>query len=477
MAEQGLKQQTRKGLYWKFIDQFSNQGVQFIIGIVMARLLSPSDYGITALPAVFLSIAGVFIEAGFVSALIRKTEVTDSDLTTSFLYSLIVGGLCYILLFIASPWIAAFYDVPVLTPLIRVTALRFLYGTIGTPQQVILKRKLDFKTPAIISVIARVLSGALGIYLAYSGHGVWALVLASLFSDIVTIALTISVVRWFPKGGWSKDSFRYLWGFGNKMMASRLLDTVYGNITPIIVGKFFSPSDLGVYDRANRYAGMPALQIHGILREVSFPVLSKIKDDSKRLISAYSTMIKVSTFIIFPIMMLFSALSEPLIITILTEKWEACIILMQLLCFSKMWFPVHALNLNILTVSGRSDLFLRLEIIKKVVGLVVMCCALPFGLVAFCAAQIASAVIMVFINTWYTGKLYGYGFEEQIKDILPTLILSLVVFGCVTLLSSLLSNMYLKLILGGLLGVAIFGGGALLFKFEEIKELKFLLKR
>ena len=477
MAGQGLKQKTKKGLYWKFLDQFSNNGVQFIIGIIMARLLSPSDYGITALPAVFLAIAGIFVEAGFAQALIRKTEVTDSDLTTSFLYSTAVGALCYVLLFFASPWIARFYDIPVLTPLIRVTALRFLYGSIGVPQQVILKRRLDFKTPAIISVIARILSGGFGIFLAYTGHGVWALVLASLFSDIVTITITVCVVKWFPKARWSKESFRYLWGFGNKMMASGLLNTLYSNITPIIVGKFYSTDALGVYNRAKGYAGLPALQIYDILREVSFPVLSKIKDEPERLISTYRTMIKVSAFVIFPIMMLFSALSEPLIIILLTEKWRASILLMQLICFSLMWYPVHALNLNILMVGGRTDLFLRLEIIKKVVGLGVMACFLPFGLVAFCAAQIASSIVMVFINTWYTGKLYNFGFRKQMRDIFPTLLLGLVMFGCVLLVTSLLSNMYLKLVLGGLLGIVIFGGGALLFKFREIQELKFLVKR
>ena len=477
MAEISLKQKTKRGLYWKFAEQFSNYGVQFVIGIILARLLSPSDYGITALPAVFIAIAGVFTSAGFSDALVRKPELKEEDLSTTFLYSLGVGALCYVILFFASPWIAEFYNTPVLKPLMRITALTFLITPIGVPQSVLLKRKLNFKTPAKISVVVKILSGIVGISLAYYGYGVWALVLSGLFATVAGLVITMSVVRWLPKTGWSKESFSYLWGFGNKMMASALLDTIYHNITPIIVGKYFSTADLGVYNRARQYAAMPSQQVHSVVREVSFPVLSKLQDDTEKLISHYRKMIKVSAFVVFPIMMLMSALARPLVLTLITAKWEECVILLQLLCFSMMWYPVNALNLNILTVCGRTDVFLRLEIIKKIWGLFILCSSLPFGLIAFCSAGIVSSIVSVYINTWYTGKSYGFGFKEQIRDLMPTIILGLVMFASVLGLTYLIHNLVLQLVVGALAGAIIYIGGAYLFKFQEIKEVLFLLNR
>ena len=477
MAEESLKRQTKKGLYWKFAEQFSNYGVQFIIGIFMARLLSPSDYGITALPAVFMAVAGIFVEAGFGQALVRKPKLEEKDLSTVFYYSMGVGIVCYLILFFASPWIADFYHTPVLKPLMRVTALSFIYGPIATPQGVLLQRRLDFKTPARISVIVKILSGVIGVTMAFYGYGVWALVISGMFAGIVGQIITISIVRWYPKTGWSKESFKYLWGYGNKMMASSLLDTLYNNITPVIVGKFYSPADLGMYNRAQGYAAMPSQNILNVVRAVSFPVLSKFQDDTKKLISYYRKMIKVSAFIVFPLMMLLAALARPLIITMITVKWEACIILLQLMCFSMMWYPIHALNLNILMVCGRTDLFFRLEVIKKIWGLIIMGCSLPFGLVAFCAAGILSSIVSVYINTWYTGKLWGFGFKEQIKDLFPILLLGCIMFGSVLFVTYIIPNMIWQIIVGMILGGALYLGGAYLFKFQELRDALFLLRR
>lgn len=477
MSEENLKQKTRKGLYWKFAEQLSNYGIQFMIGIAMARMLSPEDYGITALPAVFMAVAGVFVGAGFSEALVRKKDMTEEDLSTAFYYSLCVGAFFYLLLFVCAPWIADFYNVPVLTPLVRVTALSFLYSPIGTPQYVLLKRRLDFKTPAKVSVITRIVVGITGLILAYTGYGVWALVISGLVGGILDKVIILSLVRWIPHKSWSRESFRYLWGYGNKMMLSGIFDIVYSNITPIIVGKFFSPAELGVYNRAMGYAEMPSKNIHAVVREVTFPILSKLQDEPERLVSNYRRMIKVSGFVVFPLMMLLSALSRPIIITMITSKWESCIILLQILCFSMMWYPIHALNLNILMIRGRSDLFLKLEIAKKVVGLLVMCVFLPMGLVAFCIAGIGSSLISLFINTWYTGKFYNFGFKEQLRDLLPTLTLSFTMFWGVLVLNQKIDSMVLQIVMGGIIGSIIYLGGAYLFKFEELVDVKYLLSK
>lgn len=245
--------------------------MQFCVGIVMARILSPSDYGITALPAVFMAIAGIFQDSGMAGALIRKENIEEKDYSTLFIYSIAMGIFMYAILFFSSPLIAEYFNTPVLTSLIRVTALTFLWGPIGTVQYVILKRKLDFRTPTKISIATKVFSAIVGIAMAYKGYGLWALVISGVLSSFLGLIIVAYTVKWYPKTGFSKDSFKYLWNYGNKMMASALLDTAYNNITPVFVAKHYSPADLGVYNRAQGYVAMPSQNVQGLYRMSHFP--------------------------------------------------------------------------------------------------------------------------------------------------------------------------------------------------------------
>lgn len=476
MAET-LKQQTKKGLYWSFFNQFANYGMQFCVGIVMARLLSPSDYGITALPAVFMAIAGIFQDSGMGGALIRKENIEEKDYSTFFIYSIAVGIFMYAILFFASPLIAAYFNTPVLTSLIRVTALTFLWGPVSGVQYVILKRKLDFKTPTKISITTRVFSAIVGIAMAYMGYGLWALVISGVLSSFLGLIIVAYAVKWYPKTGFSKESFKYLWNYGNKMMASALLDTAYNNITPIFVAKHYSPADLGVYNRAQGYAAMPSQNVTGVIQNVTFPVLSKMQHDNEALARNYRRMLRVTAFIVFPMMLMLSALARPLVITLITAKWESCIILLQIICFSMMWYPIHAINLNLLQVKGRTDLFLRLEIIKKIIGLAILVVTLPQGLIIFCIGRIVSSMISLVINTYYTGKLINVGYFRQISDLLPIFTLSMVMFGAILLSNHFIDNMYLQILVGGIVGGAIYLGGAFLLKFKELDDVKYMLKR
>ena len=476
MAEQNLKRQTKKGLYWRFAEQFSNYGMQFVIGIFMARLLSPSDYGITALPAVFFAVAGIFAGAGFGSAMVRKPELKEEDLSTAFYYSTGVGILAYILLFLASPWIADFYNTPVLKPLIRVSALGFLYGPMGTPQGIILQRRLDFKTPMKISVVCKISAGIIGIVMAFYGYGVWSLTISGMLSGIIGLICNWYVVKWYPKTGWSKESFKYLWGYGNKLMASQLIDTVYANITPIVIGKFYSPADLGIYNRASGYAKLPSQNITATIQGVTFPVLSKMQNDDKALARNYRRILKTTAFIVFPLMMLLAALAHPLIIIMITKKWEACVLLLQIICFSMMWYPIHAINLNLLQVKGRTDYFLKLEIIKKIYGIIILAATLPFGLIVFCIGRIFSSFISLIVNTYYTGKLIDCGFWAQMKDLIPILVLSLVTFLISWGITFIFSNLWLQLIIGGITGTAFYLGTAYLLKMDQLNDVKYMLK-
>lgn len=388
-----------------------------------------------------------------------------------------MGIFMYAALFIASPWIADFFHTPVLIPLIRVTALTFLWGPVSTVQYVILKRKLDFKTPTKISIATKIFSGVVGITLAYMGYGLWALVISGVLSGFLGLLIVVYVVKWYPKTGWSKDSFKYLWNYGNKMLASSLLDTAYNNITPVFVGKYYSPADLGIYNRANGYAAMPSQNITGVIQNVTFPVLSKMLNDNKGLARNYRRMIRTTAFIVFPIMFMLSALARPLIITMITAKWESCIILLQLMCFSMMWYPVHSLNLNLLQVKGRTDLFFRLEIIKKILGISILTITLPQGLIIFCIGSIISSILSLFINTYYTGKLINVGFLKQMKDLIPILLLSSIMYLAIYYANLFIENMILQIIIGGAIGVIIYLGGAFLFKFEELNDVKYMLKR
>lgn len=474
MTQKNLKSQTKEGLYWKFAEQFSNYGIQFIIGICMARMLSPEDYGITALPAIFMAIAGIFASGGFGNALVRKPELKEEDLSTAFYYSMMVGVCCYIVLFCASPWIADFYNVPVLKPLMRITALSFIYSPLGTVQGVLLKRKLDFKTPAKIFVVCRVLAGVIGIVMAYTGYGVWALVISGLVSGIIGNLITLSIVRWYPKTGWSKDSFQYLWGFGNKMIGSWIIGTIYENISPVIIGKFFSPAQLGIYNRAAGYAAMPSQNLTSTLQSVTYPVLSKIQDKDERLAHIYRKMLRVSAFIVFPLMMILAALARPLILVMITVKWEACIILLQIMCFSMMWYPIHALNLNLLEVKGRTDLFFRLEILKRLIGLAILACTLPFGLIPFCYGGVAGSLISLFINTYYTGKIINVGYMRQMKDLAHILFLSLIMFATVMTVNSFIANEIVQIVAGGIIGAGVYLGTAYILKFSELEEVRYM---
>ena len=451
--------------------------MQFIVGVVMARMLSPSDYGITALPAVFMSIAGTFVDSGFANALVRKPELTEQDLSTSFYYSMFVGVACYLFLFVCSPWIAIFYNTPVLEQLMRVTAISFLWAPLATPQRVILSRRLDFKTPTKISIVTRIMGGITGIVLAYIGYGLWALVISNLVTGFVTVLLNWYAVKWIPKVFWSGESFRYLWGFGNKLMISSLIDTTYKNITPIFIGKYYTTADLGVYNRALSYANLPSQNFTSAIRGVTFPVLSKIQNDNEVLARDYRRMLRAVCFVVFPMMMVLAGLSYPLVVIMLTNKWVACVPMLQILCFAQMWYPIDAINLNLLQVKGRSDLFLRLEVIKKVVGFSIMMLTLPLSVIHFCYGCIAYSLLEIWIDSYYTGKLINHGFLKQMRDLFPTLLLSLLIFVILILVTKILESLMLQIIVGLVSATIIYIGLSLIFKFSELEDVKYMLNR
>ena len=474
MAE-NFKSKTQKGLVWSFIERFATQGVQFVFGIILARLLSPDDYGIIAMPLVFLALAQCIIDSGFSSALIRKPELSEEDLSTAFYFNIGVGVVCYLTLFFTSPLIAVFYNTPILSDLLKVTALATLFNPLCAVQQAILTRKIDFKTQAIVSLSGAIVSGIVGLAMAYSGFGVWSLVCQQVGGYLIRSVLLWMLSGWKPKKTWSWDSFHYLWGFGSKMLGSGLLDTAYNNIYPIVIGKFFSANDLGNYTRAQQFASLPSSNITGVLQRVTFPVLSSIQNEDERLAKNYRKILKLSAFIIFPLMMLLSAIADPLIRVVLTDKWAGCIILLQIICFSMMWYPIHSINLNLLQVKGRSDLFFRLEIFKKVIGVAIMCVTIPKGIIWMVSGGIFNSLIALVINTYYTGKLINIGYLRQMGDLLPIWGVSFFMWLLVHATILITSNVYIQLPIGIITGVIVYLVGAKLLLKSEWEDAMSML--
>ena len=417
-----LKEKTVKGMMWSSIDRFSTQGIQFVFSILIARLLLPSDYGVVAMLNIFLAVSQTFIDSGFGTALIRKLDRTEVDFSTVFYFNIAVSLFFYGVLWLASPYIAAFYDIPLLEDVTKVVALTLVFSSLSGIQNAKLAINLDFKKRAKISVSTTVLTGAVGLWLAYNGYGVWALVVQSVFSALLRSMLLWAWVRWLPRLTFSWNSFREMFSFGSKLLASALLDTVYNNVTTLVVGKVFSPSVLGVYARAGSLAQYPSSNITGVLQGVTFPVLSSIQNEPERLANAYKRFLRLSAFIIFPLMVGLAAVADPLIRIVLTDKWEGAIYLLQIICFSMMWYPIHAINLSLLQVKGRSDFFLKVEIIKKIQGVIVLCITVPMGIVAMCYGSVVSSLLCLIYNTYYTQKLIGYGYVAQMKDLFHILV-------------------------------------------------------
>lgn len=478
MAEQTLKQKTVKGTLWSSIERFSVQALQFVVMIFMARILTPSDYGIVGMISIFIAISQTLVDSGFSQALIRKQDRTQLDYSTVFYFNIVVGIILYFTLFFCAHPIARFYNEPILVPVTRLVALSLPLNSLATVQRAILTLNLDFKTQAKASLVGAGAAGTVGLSLAYTGFGVWAIVWSQIASTAIGIPFLWLLAKWRPSWQYSWKSFKDLFNFGSKLLASGLLNTVYTNVYLIVIGKVFKAADLGFYTRANQFSNLPSENLTGIFQRVSYPVLCTIQDDDKRLSDIYRRLLRSSAFIIFPLMVGLAAVGKPLIVSILTEKWLYSAVLLIPICLNYMWYPVHAINLNLLQVKGRSDLFLKLEIWKKVIGVAILCGTVPLGLYWMCWGGVLSSIIALVINTHYTGLLIKLGFWKQMKDLLPILILSLSMGVAVWSLVT-----FVKMPSGGALaagvatGLVFYAGFSKLFGFKEYSEIIALVHR
>ncbi|WP_346856188.1 lipopolysaccharide biosynthesis protein [uncultured Draconibacterium sp.] len=468
-----LKQKTIGGLFWSFIDNFAKLGIQFIVGIILARILSPREFGLIGMLTIFIAISQTIVESGFSTALIRKRECSLADYSTVFYFNLLVSAALYIFLFFSSGLIGRFFEEPELENMLKVFGIILIINALGIIQQTIFSKEINFKVQTYVTLVASVGSGVLAITTALMGLGVWSLVILNLSRACLnTLFLWIWSV-WRPIRIFSKESFFELFGFGSKLLISALIETIYQNVYYLIIGKYFSAMELGFYTRADQFRNLPSKNIMGVIQRVSYPVLSSIQDEKERLKSNYKKLIRSTMFITFVMMLGMAAIAKPMVIALVGEKWLPSVPYLQLLCFVGMFYPLQALNLNMLNVKGRSDLFLRLEIIKKIIAIPVILVGIFIGIKAMIIGMIINSVFAYGLNSFYSGKLIGYSTKQQIIDILPSFLFSSLMAIIVFMVGTFIpySNWIILIAQLGLGALIVFIFGELL-NFGDYQYLK-----
>lgn len=472
-----LRKSALSGVIWGFLQKMSNQLVTFVVGIILARILSPSDYGLVAMVTVFVAISGLIVDSGFTLALIRKNDRIELDYSTAFVINIVLSLLMGLILCGVGPFVASFYKEPILREILAVNGLSIFLGSFISIQDTRLRAELKFKEISQINMICSFVMGVISVVMAYMGAGVWSLVLPRFVWIVCAAGLYWYFQRWFPGFRFSKESAKSMFSFGSKLMLSSILSTVYNNLYTIVIGKYFSASNLGYYSRANAYASLPSMTIASVVGDTAYPLLSKIQNDRDALQRHYRKMMRMSCFVVFPLMIGLAALAKPFVIFLTTEKWLPSVVYIQLLCFSFLLYPVHGLNLNLLQVMGKSDLFLRLEVIKKVIGVLFLLVSLPFGVFGMCVGIVFNSWLSLFINLHYTSLFIKWGIFSQLKDLAPFFVISLFMGGVVHFITFVCTDPFIQLSVGSVFGGTFYFAVAQLLRWEEMSMVKNALRK
>ncbi|MEA1886215.1 MAG: lipopolysaccharide biosynthesis protein [Bacteroidota bacterium] len=466
-----------KGMIWSATGRIAGQAGQFVISIVLARLLMPEDFGLIGMLSIFIAISQGFVDSGMGSGLIQKKDRTEVDFSTVFIFNLVVSSTFYLLLFASAPLIAQFYDKPQLINLTRVLSLNIVINALALVQRSRLRIKVDFKTIAKVDVIAMICSGGIAILFALLGFGVWALVIQNIIRSVTSALLLWFMERWRFSIVFSKKSFKDLFGFGSKLLISGLVARIMQNIYNIIIGKVYSASELGFYTRGRSFSELTAGTVSSILNQVTYPILASIQDDKARLVSVYSRLIRMTSFLIFPAMTMLALLADPFIMLFLTEKWAPAIVLLQWMSFAWIFNPISAINLNILNSIGRSDLFMKVDLSKVPIVLIALLITVPISIKAVVIGNVITHCIAFFINAYMPGKLFGYGPISQLKDMVPVFFATGIMALTVFMVVNFIDNHALKLIIGGLVGVLTYILMSYILKINELEEVKGLFTK
>ncbi len=474
-----LKQQALSGMAWSAVQTFGNQIINFGVSIMLARLLLPAEFGLIGMIGIFMGIGGALINSGLTSSIIRTKDPDQADYSTVFVFNLAGSVLMYLLLFLAAPFIADFFSQPALVAVTRWYGLTFIIGAFSAVQLTRFHKHLNFKSETRASLLSTLVSAAVGVSLAYNGFGVMSLVWMALAGGLVNTSMLWLQSGWKPSLVFDKQKFRYHFGFGSRMMFSGILDILFTNAYTILIGRFYNAAQLGFYTRADSLKQFPVSTFSSILNKVTYPLFAEIKDDDVRLKSVYKQIMKMVIFIIAPVLMLMGVLAEPLFRFLFTEKWLPAVPYFRILCGAGLLYPLHAYNLNILTVKGRSDLFLRLEIVKKVLLVVVIVASFSWGILGLIWGQVIFSMLAFFINTHYSGKFLRYSSWEQLRDILPIITLTAVTGGLVYVVNVGLQTQpdLVRLLAGSCSGVLLFLIFARLFRFESGRTVAEIVRR
>lgn len=471
-----LKNKAIKGIIWSGIEKVGVKAISFIVSIIIARILTPSDYGTIGMILIFIAIANIFIDSGMSQALVQKKNRTESDLSTAFYFNIGIALVCYIILFFSAPLISRFYNVEILTPILRILGINIIFSSFATVQRANLLAKLDFRTLAFVNLIGVLISGALGVWMAYNGYGVWALVGQQMSSMFVSTAIYWIIGKWKPRSTFSYESFRHLWRFGSKLLATGLVATVLREIYTVAIGKFYRSSELGYYTRAVQTTDMVALTTNDLINAVTFPVLSTLQDNRSHMIEVYSKMMGMTAFFIFPIMTGLAVVATPLISVLLTDKWLPAVPLLQWLCFARMFTPISSLNMNILNAVGRSDLYMKVDFSKIPLDILFIVITIPLGVKAIVIGNFVSTFICYFINAYLPGKMFNFGATAQFKIFwkisVATALMTLCVWGAMQLFDS----MIVKLCIGIMVGIISYIGTSFLLGTKEVVEIMSILR-
>lgn len=471
-----LKRNTITGLIWKFLENIGTYGVSFVVSLVLARLLMPSDYGTIAIITIFISLANIFAQCGFGTALIQRKDVAEDDFSSVLILSFVISVVIYIILFICAPFIAAFYDMPILSPVLRVLAIRILIAPFNSVQESFVVRDMQFKKLFYRSLGATLPSGVIGIAMAYMGFGVWALVAQQLLNAVFMSIIMRFTISWRPKLVFRTKRLKSLFSFSWKLLISSLMNTLYSNIRSLIIGKLYNSEMLGYYNRGWQIPNFVTSNINGSIQSVMLPTLSKVQDNKQRTKAILRRSITMSSFLIFPLMAGLAACAEPMVKLILTEKWLPCVPFLQINCIVYATTPIHTANLQAINAIGRSDVFLKLETIKKAIGLMVIAATVPLGVYAIALGGVFNSLIFMFVNAHPNKKLLDYGYAEQITDVLPNICYSAVMFVCVYFVSKLHLPNLLTLLVQVFVGVGIYWLLARLTNSENLAYIISTLK-
>lgn len=471
MEEQQFKSKVITSLFWKLMERGGTQGIQFIVQIILARLLLPEEFGTIALLMIFIFLANVFVQSGFSTALIQKRDSNETDFSSVFYLSLVVAGLIYFVLFFSAPLIAEFYEDLTLVLLLRVLSITLFFGAINSIQIAVVARNLEFRKLFYSSLGAVVVSGVIGITMAYNGYGTWALVAQQLSDQCLVTVILWFTVNWRPKLLFSIKSTGELFSFGWKLLVSALINTFCTNSQSLIIGKIYSPAMLGYFNRGLQFPSIIVTNINGSIQSVMLPALSAQQDNKLTVKRMVRRAIVTSSFLVFPLMVGLAVVAEPLVIVLLTEKWLPCVPFLKVFCAVFALIPIHTANLQAINALGRSDIFLKLEILKNMIGLAILGVTVFYGVYTIAIGMLINGFIALFINAYPNLKLLDYSYQQQLRDVLPALLLSLVMGAIVYCFSWLRLNPIILLAIQVCAGMLLYFGMAKLFKLESFSYL------